>query len=74
MSAVLLRFRTPLEDGGRRGFAAYRRPRGAFWRDGPKDGDAFRAYVEQVLVAALAPGDAIASASPQAAWRAASHR
>ncbi len=28
-------------------------------RDGPMDGDAFRAYVEQVLVAGLTPGDVV---------------
>lgn len=27
--------------------------------DGPMDGDAFRAYVEQVLVAELSPGDVV---------------
>ncbi len=28
-------------------------------RDGPMDGDAFRAYVERVLVAGLTPGDVV---------------
>jgi hypothetical protein len=50
----------------------------ALWvLDGPMDGDAFRAYVEQVLVADLTPGDVVVMdqpASPQGAWRAARHR
>jgi hypothetical protein len=45
--------------------------RRAPYRDGPMDGDAFRAYVKKVLVAGLAPGDAIAGRTPVGgvAWR-----
>jgi transposase len=37
-----------------------------FVLDGPMDGDAFRAYVEQVLVAGLTQGDVVAMDNPPA--------
>ena len=49
----------PLEDDDLHGWAADRRSRGAFVLDGPMDGDAFRAYVSQVLAPELTTGDVV---------------